>query len=63
MKTTAKTKEIKQGQSGKVVGVPLNGEELKRFLARKPAHVRPEGAWARQLILERLAQLESNGSR
>ena len=62
MDTKPKTKALKQAQSGKIIGVPLNGEELKRFLAQKPQHVRPEGTWGRQLILERLEQLEkANG--
>jgi len=43
----------------KVVGVPLNEEELRRFYAQMPVGRPTEAAWGRQLILERLSQLEA----
>jgi len=53
-------KERKTRTVAKIVAVPMFPAEIDRLLACKPQHVRATGAWARQLIVERVAQLEQS---
>lgn len=51
-------KKPAKSKTQKVIQAPLTASELKRFFDQMPQHHRSLGAWGRQLILERLEQLE-----
>lgn len=59
----AKRARPARGKVEKVIGVPLTAEEVERFYAFMPKHLRTPASWGRQLFFEGLDRLEAQSAK